>query len=76
MTREEYVKLRNSKSIDLNQLVPQIHRYMESKDATVTPQEIATYIQTLGLNDVVATLDEEFEIQRLHGKDGQEIKVY
>ena len=76
MTREEYVKLRNSKSIDLSQLVPQIHRYMESKDAIVTPQEVATYIQTLGLNDVVATLDEEFEIQRLHGKDGQEIKVY
>jgi hypothetical protein len=76
MTREEYIKLRNSKSIDLNELVPQIHDYMKSKDTEVTLQEVATYIQTLGLNDVVTTLDVEFEVQRLCGKDGNEIKVY
>ena len=76
MTREEYIKLRNSKSIDLNQLVPQIHKYIKSKSAEVTLQEVATYIQTLGLNDIVTTLDIEFEVQRICDKDGQEIKVH
>ena len=76
MTREEYIELRNSRSVDLNRIVPQIHEYMKSKDTSVTVNDVVAYLQTKGLQDVVATLDDEFTVQRLCDKDGNELKVY
>lgn len=69
--KEQYIKLRNSGKLNWEML----YTYAVDRGMTMNPQMFMYGAQFLNMEQVIEQLDSEFELTRLHGKDGNFIKI-
>ena len=69
--REEYIKMRNSKTVNFQLL----YTYAVDRGMTLDPQMFMNGIQFVDVNEIIENLDKEFGLTRLYDKAGNFIKV-
>ena len=69
--REEYIKMRNSKTVNFQLL----YTYAVDRGMTLDPNMFMNGIQFVDVNEIIENLDREFELMRLYDKEGNFIKV-
>ena len=69
--REEYIKMRNSKTVNYQLL----YTYATDRGMTLDPNMFMNGIQFVDVNEIIDNLDREFELTRLYDKQGNFIKI-
>jgi hypothetical protein len=69
--REEYIKMRNSKTVNFQLL----YTYAVDRGMTLDPNMFMNGIQFVDVNEIIENLDREFELMRLYDKEGNFIKI-
>ena len=69
--REEYIKMRNSKTVNFQLL----YTYAVDRGMTLDPQMFMNGIQFVDVNEIIENLDKEFGLTRLYDKAGNFIKI-
>lgn len=69
--REEYIKMRNSKTVNFQLL----YTYAVDRGMTLDPNMFMNGIQFVDVNEIIENLDREFELVRLYDKEGNFIKI-
>lgn len=69
--KEQYIKMRNTKQVDLNLL----YTYASSKGFTGSPSDFAFVMQFADISLILNKLDQEFNLTLLEDKNKNFVKV-